>query len=85
MLVAKASALGIAEMFLPALLVVNSALVVKFVIAVVSVSSIIFFSAVVPCIVSTEIPITIPQLIVIWFQRVILTLLIVTPIAYLLF
>lgn len=84
MLVAKASALGIAEMFLPALLVVESALVVKFVIAVVSVSSIIFFSAVVPCIVSTEIPITIPQLIVIWLQRVILTLLIVTPIAYLL-
>ena len=84
MLIAKASALGIAEMFLPALLVVNSVLVVKFVIAVVSVSSIIFFSAVVPCIVSTEIPITIPQLIVIWFQRVILTLLIVTPIAYLL-
>ncbi len=84
MLVAKASALGIAEMFLPALLVVNSGIVVKFVIAVVSVSSIIFFSAVVPCIVSTEIPITIPQLIVIWFQRVILTLIIVTPIAYLL-
>jgi nucleoside recognition membrane protein YjiH len=84
MLVAKASALGIAEMFLPALLVVESALVVKFVIAVVSVSSIIFFSAVVPCIVSTEIPISIPQLIVIWMQRVILTIIIVTPIAYLL-
>ncbi|KAA0955373.1 YjiH family protein [Sporosarcina sp. ANT_H38] len=84
MLVAKASALGIAEMFLPALLVVKSGIIVKFVIAVVSVSSIIFFSAVVPCIVSTEIPITIPQLIAIWFQRVILTLIIVTPIAYLL-
>ena len=84
MLVAKASALGIAEMFLPALLVVESALVVKFVIAVVSVSSIIFFSAVVPCIVSTEIPISIPKLVVIWLQRVILTIIIVTPIAYLL-
>ena len=68
MLVAKASALGIAEMFLPALLVVESALVVKFVIAVVSVSSIIFFSAVVPCIVSTEIPISIPQLVVIGYN-----------------
>ncbi|QTD40571.1 YjiH family protein [Sporosarcina sp. Te-1] len=84
MLVAKASALGIAEMFLPAMLVVESALVVKFVIAVVSVSSIIFFSAVVPCIVSTEIPISIPQLIAIWVQRVILTIIIVTPIAFLL-
>ena len=83
MLVAKASSLGIAEMFLPAMLVTESALVVKFVIAVVSVSSIIFFSAVVPCIVSTEIPLTIPQLVVIWVQRVILTLIIVTPIAFL--
>jgi len=85
MLVAKASAIGIAEMFLPALLVVESGLVVKFVVAVVSVSSIIFFSALVPCIVATEIPISIPKLIVIWVQRVILTLIIVTPIAYLLF
>lgn len=84
MLVAKASSLGIAEMFLPAMLVTESVLVVKFVIAVVSVSSIIFFSAVVPCIVSTEIPLTILQLVVIWVQRVILTLIIVTPIAYLL-
>ncbi|HEY4551783.1 MAG TPA: YjiH family protein [Bacillaceae bacterium] len=84
MLVAKASSLSIAEMFLPALLVTEAALVVKFVIAVVSVSAIIFFSALVPCIVSTEIPITIPQLIVIWIERVILTILIVTPIAYLL-
>lgn len=83
MLVAKASALGIAEMFLPALLVTESVLVVKFVIAVVSISSIIFFSAVVPCIVSTEIPISVPKLVVIWVQRVILTLIIVTPIAYL--
>ena len=85
MLVAKASALGIAEMFLPALLVVKSGMIVKFVIAVVSVSSIIFFSAVVPCIVATEIPISIPKLLVIWIQRVILTLIIVTPIAFLLF
>jgi nucleoside recognition membrane protein YjiH len=84
MLVAKASALSIAEMFLPALLVTKSVLVVKFVIAVVSVSGIIFFSALVPCIVSTEIPISIPMLIVIWVQRVILTLIIVTPLAYLL-
>lgn len=83
MLIAKASSLGIAEMFLPALLVTESVLIVKFVIAVVSISSIIFFSAVVPCIVSTEIPVTIPQLVVIWVQRVILTIIIVTPIAYL--
>jgi nucleoside recognition membrane protein YjiH len=83
MLAAKAASLGIAEMFLPALLVTEAALIVKFVIAVVSISGIIFFSAVVPCIVATEIPLTITQLIIIWVERVILTILIATPIAYL--
>ena len=83
MLASKASAVGIAEMFLPALLVTKAALVTKFVIAVVSVSSIIFFSAVVPCILSTEIPLTVGKLVVIWFERVVLTILIAAPLAYL--
>ncbi len=85
MLVAKASALGVAEMFLPALLVVESAPAVKFVVAVVSVSQVIFFSAMVPCVVATEIPISIPRMIVIWAERVVLTLVFVTPLALLLF
>jgi len=85
MLVAKASALGVAEMFLPALLVAGSVPVVKFVIGVVSVSGIIFFSALVPCIMATDIPIPVWKLVVVWFQRVVLTLLIVTPIAFWLF
>lgn len=84
LLAAKASAVGIAEMFLPALLAAEAALVTKFVIGVVSVSAIIFFSALVPCILSTEIPITIPQLLVIWAERTILTILISAPLAYLL-
>ncbi len=83
MLASKASAVGIAEMFLPALLVTKAALVTKFVIAVVSVSSIIFFSAVVPCILSTEIPLTVGKLVIIWFERVILTILLAAPLAYL--
>jgi nucleoside recognition membrane protein YjiH len=84
LLAAKASAVGIAEMFLPALLAAEAAMVTKFVIGVVSVSAIIFFSALVPCILSTEIPITIPQLLVIWAERTILTILITAPLAYLL-
>jgi nucleoside recognition membrane protein YjiH len=83
MLAAKASAVSIAEMFLPALLVTKAAMVTKFVIAVVSVSSIIFFSALVPCILSTEIPLTIGKLVVIWFERVVFTILLTAPIAYL--
>ncbi|WP_026531875.1 YjiH family protein [Arthrobacter sp. H41] len=85
MLVAKASAVGIAEMFLPALLVAESGVIVKFVIGVVSVSAIIFFSALVPCIMATDIPIPIWKLLIIWFQRVVLTLILVTPIAFILF
>ncbi|MGY0692433.1 YjiH family protein [Virgibacillus sp. FSP13] len=84
LLAAKASAIEISEMFLPALLVAKASLVTKFVVAVLSVSAIIFFSALVPCILSTEIPISIPKLLVIWIERTILTILIATPIAYLL-
>ncbi|MDQ0221237.1 nucleoside recognition membrane protein YjiH [Peribacillus cavernae] len=67
-LAAKASAIGIAEMFLPALLVVDTPLVTKFIIGVVAVSSILFFSATIPSILSTEIPISITKLVVIWFE-----------------
>lgn len=83
MLAAKASAVGIAEMFLPSLIVAEAALVTRFVIGVVSVAAIIFFSALVPCILSIYIPLTVPQIIFIWIERTVLALLIVTPIAFL--
>ncbi|MDF0725577.1 YjiH family protein [Cytobacillus sp. S13-E01] len=82
LLAAKASAIEIAEMFLPALLVVDAPMITKFVVAVVSVSAILFFSALIPCILSTDIPISIPKLLVLWIERTILTLIIATPIAY---
>jgi nucleoside recognition membrane protein YjiH len=84
MLAAKAVSLGVAEMFLPALLVAEAALLTKFVIGVVSVASILFFSASIPCVLSTEIPISLPKLVIIWFQRTVLSLILATPIAYLL-
>lgn len=85
LLVGKAAALGISEMFLPALLVADSVMSVKFVVAVTSISQIIFFSAMVPCVVATEIPLTVPQMVLIWFQRVVLTLIITIPFALLIF
>jgi nucleoside recognition membrane protein YjiH len=84
LLAAKAASVEIAEMFLPALLVVEAPLVTKFVTAVVSVSAILFFSASIPCILSTDIPISIKNLLIIWFERTVLTLIIVTPLAFLL-
>lgn len=84
LLAAKASAVGIAEMFLPATVVAgHESEQLRLVIAVVCVSAIIFFSAVVPCILATRIPLKIWHLVVIWAQRVALTLLIASPIAFL--
>lgn len=85
MLTAKALSLSITEIFLPSLLVTEATLITKFIVANVSVSAILFCSAVIPLILSTDIPLTIRQLIIIWFERVVLSLIIVTPIAFLLF
>lgn len=85
LLVAKAAALGISEMFLPAALVTESAMSVKFVVAVVCVSQVIFFSAMVPSLLGTQIPVSIPRLVVIWFVRVALSLILTIPLALWLF
>lgn len=84
-LAAKAVSVGVAEMFLPALLVVEAPATVQFVVAVVAVSQVIFFSALVPCVVATEIPVSVPQMVVIWVERVVLTLVLTIPLAHLLF
>jgi nucleoside recognition membrane protein YjiH len=85
MLAAKALSVGIAEVFLPATMAAGSEdLVLRLVVGVVSVSAIIFFSALVPCVLATRIPLTMGRLVVIWFQRVVLSILIAGPLAYLL-
>lgn len=85
LLAAKAASMGIAEMFLPALLVAEADLITKFVIGVVCISQIIFFSAVVPVILSTDIPISIPKLITIFIERTILSILLAGLFAFLFF
>jgi nucleoside recognition membrane protein YjiH len=83
MLAAKAMAAGLAEMFLPAILLKEADVAIKFVAAVVSVSQIIFLSASVPCILATSIPLPLRDLLVIWFQRTALSILLTAPIAWL--
>lgn len=85
LLAAKANALSIAEMFLPALLVTDASMITKFLIAIVSVSEILFFSASIPCIMATEIPLTMKDYIIIWIERVVLSILIAAPILHLIF
>jgi len=82
LLAAKANALSIAEMFLPAMLVPEAPLVTRFLIAVVSVSEILFFSASIPCMMATQIPLTMKDYIIIWIERVILSILITAPILH---
>lgn len=69
MIVAKGISSGLAEMFLPSLILADMDILIRFVVAIVSVSSIIFFSAMIPCLLSTQIPLSISKMLIIWFQR----------------
>jgi|TARA_A100001518_G_scaffold3975_1_gene4773 nucleoside recognition membrane protein YjiH len=80
---AQASASGLAEMFLPALLMAEADFVARFAAGVVSVSAVLFFSASIPCILSTSIPLSIGRMLVVWFIRVALSLLLAVPCGYL--
>ncbi len=73
-LVSKAAAVEITEMFLPALLIKNAEFIARYVVAVTSVSAILFFSASIPTILSTRIPLKISELVLIWFERTFLSL-----------
>ena len=83
MLIAKASSLEIAEMFLPALLVKEAALLGRYVIGVVSVSAVLFFSASIPCIMSTEIPLDIKDVLIVWIERTIFSLILAAAVGHL--
>lgn len=80
---ASAAATSIAEMFLPAAIAADADLITRFTIGVVCVSSVLFFSAVIPTILATDIPVSVPKLLVIWFERVVLSILLAAPIAHL--
>lgn len=83
MQVARAIAAGLAEMFLPAMLLKDADVLVKFVTAIVSVSSVLFLSASIPCVLATRIPLSLGHLLLIWLQRTLLSLLLAIPLAYL--
>ncbi|WP_394213886.1 YjiH family protein [Brachybacterium vulturis] len=84
-LAGKAVSVGIAEMFLPATVVAgHESEVLRLTVGVTAVSQIVFFSALVPSILATRIPISVVHMVVLWFLRVVLTLLIAAPLAHLL-
>ena len=70
----KACAISLAEMFLPANIVAGASPMAQFVIAIVCVSEILFFSASIPCILGTDIDISLKDVLIIWVERIILSL-----------
>ncbi len=87
-LVAKATAVAGAEMFIPSAIVAGTpgvAMMSKFVVGVLSISLILFFSGSIPCLLATDVHLGIKNLVIIMLERAILALLIVAPIAHFLF
>ena len=82
---AKALSLSIAETLLPAAVVTEFPVITKMLVAIVSVSEILFFSASIPCMMGTEIPIKFTDYLIIWVERVILSILITAPVLHLIF
>ena len=75
LLAAQSLATTIAEMFLPAAFVTSAALATRYVVAVCCISELLFFSAVIPCILSTKIPVKVTDLLILWVERLILSIL----------
>ncbi|HEY5654780.1 MAG TPA: YjiH family protein [Woeseiaceae bacterium] len=65
---------GLAEMFLPAVQATGLDLGIRFVIGIVSISSILFLSASIPCILATGIPLSMWQLLLVWVQRTLVSI-----------
>lgn len=82
LLLGKALSLTIIEMIMPTLILTTAPLITKFILGVVTVSAIIFFAGSIPSMVATDIPFKLTDLVIIWFERVILSIIIVTPIAF---
>jgi len=88
LIAAKATAIAGAEMFIPAAVVSGIAgvsVMTKFVVGVLSISLILFFSGSIPCILATDVRLSIRKLLVIMLERAILSLLFTGFIAHLIF
>ncbi|TXB69370.1 YjiH family protein [Paracoccus aurantiacus] len=76
---AKALSSGLAEMFLPAILLKEAELATRYVAGVVSVSQVLFLSASIPCVMATSIPLSFSELLATWYIRTALSILIAAP------
>ena len=87
-LVAKVTAVAGAEMFIPSAIVsgvAGIATATKFVVGVISISLILFFSGSIPCVLATDVRLGLKNILIIMFERAVISLLIAGAIAYLIF
>jgi len=85
---AKTTAVAGAEMFIPSAILSGTpgvSVITKFVVGVLSISLILFFSGSIPCILATDVRLSVKNLILIMFERAILSLLIVGAFVHLIF
>ena len=81
----KACAISLAEMFLPANIVAGASPMAQYVTAIVCVSEILFFSASIPCVMGTDIDISLKDIIIIWVERIVLSLILAALVVRFLF
>ena len=81
----KACAISLAEMFLPANIVAGASPMAQYVTAIVCVSEILFFSASIPCVMGTDIDISLKDILIIWVERIILSLILAALVVRFLF
>ncbi|MPY79633.1 MAG: hypothetical protein GEV04_14385 [Actinophytocola sp.] len=83
--VAQSAVIGISEMFLPALLAVDTALAAKFFVAALSLTQIFFFSATIPLLLSLELPVKLWHCLVLFVLRTLIALPVLALATHLLF
>lgn len=71
---AQGVGMGLAEMFLPVIYCVASDLQTKFFIGIICITQIIMFSTTVPMVLATKIPLTVKDMVIVWFERTIIAI-----------
>ena len=71
---AQGVGMGLAEMFLPAIYCVSSDLQTRFFIGIICIVQIIMFSTTIPMVLATKIPLSVKDMVIVWFERTIIAI-----------
>lgn len=82
----KTMVVGFTDMFTPSILIAGCAdEMTRFIVAVISITQVLFLDEVGGLIISSKIPVNLPELFVIFLERTVISILVVVPVAHLLF